>query len=73
MTTLLSTDVRQCTTTCDTPIDLAHDERIEGYAPDGRPLVRTASGRAGLTFGVTYLCDPAPYDDREAFDPRFDG
>ena len=55
------------------PITLAHDETLVGYAPDGRPLVRTASGRAGLTFGVTYICDVGGYDDREAFDPRTDG
>ena len=50
-------------------IILAHDEQVVGYAPDGRPLVRTVSGRAGLTFGVTYLLDALDYDDREAFDP----
>jgi hypothetical protein len=51
------------------PITLAADEWIVGYDETGRPLVRTTSGRAGLTFGVSYVCDEIPYDDAEAFDP----
>jgi hypothetical protein len=51
------------------PITLAPDETLLGYDQTGRPVVRTASGRAGLTYGVTYLLDAVPYDDREAFTP----
>jgi hypothetical protein len=50
-------------------IALGPDEWIVGYDETGRPLVRTKSGKAGLTFGVTYICEFGGYDDREAFDP----
>jgi hypothetical protein len=63
----MSATVAERTATDD--IALAADETLIGYAPDGRPLVRTKSGKAGLTFGVTYICDPVAYDDAEAFDP----
>lgn len=64
MTATLPTSVTERT-----EIALGPDERIVGEDETGRPLVRHASGRAGLTFGVTYLCDEIPYDDAEAFDP----
>jgi hypothetical protein len=47
---------------------LAEGETIVAYR-DGTPIVRHTSGKAGLTFGVIYLCDPVPMDDREWFDP----
>jgi hypothetical protein len=47
---------------------LAEGETIVAYR-DGTPIVRHKSGKAGLTFGVIYLCNPLPRDDREWFDP----
>lgn len=60
MTATISTPVSQ-----HEPITLAADERIVGYDDTGRPLVRTASGHAGLTCGVTYVCDGPGYCDLE--------
>jgi hypothetical protein len=67
VTTTLATPVIERTTT--DAIALGPDEWIAGYDATGRPLVRHVSGRAGLTFGVTYLCEGIGYDDAEAFDP----
>lgn len=51
------------------PVTLADDEDVVGHAENGMPLVVRTNGKAGGTFGVTYLIDDIPYDDREAFDP----
>jgi hypothetical protein len=51
---------------------LAEGETIVAYR-DGTPIVRHTSGKAGLTFGVIYLCDDVPMDDREWFDPLGQG
>lgn len=51
------------------PVTLAEDEDVIGAATNGAPLVSRTNGLAGGTFGVVYLIDSMPYDDREAFDP----
>jgi hypothetical protein len=63
MTATLPTSVTERT-----EIALGPDERIVGEDETGRPLVRTTSGRAGLTFGVSYVCDGPGYCDLEAYD-----